>query len=76
MAGLWQLANVPVVALAKKHEELFLPNDPMPVILPVGSQELFLVQRLRDEAHRFAITYYRLLHKKSLRESVSSQRIS
>lgn len=70
VAGLWQLAGVPAAALAKKREELFLPNNPLPVVLPSGSQELFLVQRMRDEAHRFAITYYRLLHKKSLRKSV------
>jgi excinuclease ABC subunit C len=65
---LWQSKQVPVVALAKQREELFLPQQELPGVLPVGSQELFLVQRMRDEAHRFAITYYRLLHKKSIRE--------
>lgn len=63
---LWALAKVPVAALAKKREELFLPNNPIPVTLPAGSQGLFLVQRMRDEAHRFAITYYRLLHSKAM----------
>ena len=72
VAGLWELAHVPVTALAKKREELFLPNSPLPVMLAPGSQELFLVQRMRDEAHRFAITYYRLLHKKSLREQTKT----
>lgn len=63
---LWALAKVPVAALAKKREELFLPDHPIPVTLPAGSQGLFLVQRMRDEAHRFAISYYRLLHSKAM----------
>lgn len=50
---------VPVVGLAKQHEELFLPDRPAPVLLPPGSQGLFLIQRIRDEAHRFAITFHR-----------------
>lgn len=69
VAGLWQLAKVPVVALAKKREEIFLPNQTEPVRLGEGSQGLFLMQRMRDEAHRFAIQYYRLLHRKSMRAS-------
>jgi excinuclease ABC subunit C len=48
--------SVPVVGLAKQFEELYLPNNPTPVILPRRSEALFLVQRVRDEAHRFAIT--------------------
>jgi excinuclease ABC subunit C len=50
---------VPVVGLAKQREELFLPDHPDPILLPQASQGLFLVQRIRDEAHRFAITYHR-----------------
>lgn len=50
---------VPVVGLAKQREELFLPGRPDPVLLPPGTQGLFLVQRVRDEAHRFAITAHR-----------------
>jgi excinuclease ABC subunit C len=50
------LGQVPVVGLAKQFEEIFLPGKPNPVILPRRSQALFLVQRVRDEAHRFAIT--------------------
>ncbi|MBI4198662.1 MAG: excinuclease ABC subunit UvrC, partial [Chloroflexi bacterium] len=50
---------VPLASLAKEREELFLPHDPDPILLPRGSPGLFLVQRLRDEAHRFAITYHR-----------------
>ncbi|HBY73602.1 MAG TPA: excinuclease ABC subunit C [Candidatus Kerfeldbacteria bacterium] len=67
VAQLWELAQVPVAALAKKREELFLPDSSIPLTLPAGSQGLFLVQRLRDEAHRFAISYYRWLHTKAMR---------
>ncbi len=55
------LADLPLVGLAKEREELVLPDRPDPVVLPVTSQALYLVQRLRDEAHRFAITYHRNL---------------
>lgn len=50
---------VPVVGLAKQREELFLPGRSDPILLPPGSQGLFLIQRIRDEAHRFAITAHR-----------------
>lgn len=50
-----------VVGLAEENEELFLPNRSEPVVLPRDSLALYLVQRLRDEAHRFAITYHRTL---------------
>ena len=50
---------LPVVGLAKEREELFLPGRPDPVVLPATSPALYLLQRLRDEAHRFAITYHR-----------------
>src|SRR5579884_612817 len=49
--------RVPVCGLAKQFEHLFLPDEPDPVILPRTSQALYLVQRIRDEAHRFANTY-------------------
>jgi excinuclease ABC subunit C len=51
--------RVPVVSLAKQFEELYLPDRPDPVILPRRSEALYLVQRVRDEAHRFAITSHR-----------------
>ncbi|MFA5995873.1 MAG: excinuclease ABC subunit UvrC [Patescibacteria group bacterium] len=67
VVDLWQQVNVPVVALAKQREELFWPEKTLPKLCAPGSQELFLVQRMRDEAHRFAIRYYRLLHRKTMR---------
>lgn len=59
------LDQVPVVGLAKQNEELFVPDQVRPIILPNGSQGLFLVQRVRDEAHRFAVTGHRKRRTKS-----------
>ena len=58
------LHDLPLAGLAKEREELVLPDRTEPVLLPVTSQALYLVQRLRDEAHRFAITYHRNLRAK------------
>ncbi|MBF4549039.1 MULTISPECIES: excinuclease ABC subunit UvrC [unclassified Pseudoclavibacter] len=55
--------GIAVVGIAKRLEELWLPDDDFPVILPRGSEALFLVQRLRDEAHRFAIRHQRSKRK-------------
>ena len=57
--------TVPTVALAKEHEELFLPDRDEPLRLPRRSQGLFLVQRIRDEAHRFAISSHRRARRKA-----------
>jgi excinuclease ABC subunit C len=57
--------TVPIVGLAKENEEIFMPGRRDPVILPRDAQSLFLVQRVRDEAHRFAITFHRQRRKKS-----------
>lgn len=57
--GLALLDDVQFVALAKKFEELFVPGRSRPVVLRRGSEGLYLVQRVRDEAHRFAVTYQR-----------------
>jgi excinuclease ABC subunit C len=58
------LQEIPVVGLAKREEEIFRPGRPQPVWLVRGSPGLHLVQRVRDEAHRFAITYHRNLRRK------------
>jgi excinuclease ABC subunit C len=55
------LHDLPLAGLAKEREELFLPGRSEPIVLPPTSSALYLVQRLRDEAHRFAITYHRTL---------------
>ena len=57
--------GIDVVSLAKRNEEVFLPKNSKPIILPRKSSALFLFQRIRDEAHRFAITYHRKLRSKS-----------
>ena len=51
--------DIALTGVAKRLEELWLPDDPFPVVLPRASEALFLVQRVRDEAHRFAITFQR-----------------
>ncbi len=62
--------DIPVCGLAKRLEEVWLPGQEDPVILPRTSEALFLLQRLRDEAHRFAITHHRSRRSKSMVESL------
>jgi excinuclease ABC subunit C len=62
--------EIPVAALAKKFEEVFLPGNPAPIILPRGSEALFMLQRIRDEAHRFANKFHADLRNKRMKESV------
>jgi excinuclease ABC subunit C len=64
------ITDVAVVGLAKRLEEVWLPGDPDPVILPRTSDALYLLQRVRDEAHRFAIRFHR--EKRSKRLQVSA----
>ncbi len=64
------LADIPVAGLAKREEELFVPWSEQPVVLPTGSPSLYLVKRVRDEAHRFAIEYHRTLRGKAMTASV------
>jgi len=65
------IRDVPFSGLAKRFEELHLPGRSAPVVLPRRSQALYLVQRIRDEAHRFAITYHRDVRgKKALRSEL------
>jgi excinuclease ABC subunit C len=64
------LGGIPTFGLAKEHEWLFGEGRPGPVVLPRGSEALFLVQRIRDEAHRFAIGYHRVVRRKRTLKSV------
>lgn len=60
---------IDIAAIAKREEEIFLPGKSEPVLLPRGSAALRLVQRIRNEAHRFAVTYHRSLRGKSIKKS-------
>jgi len=62
--------NMPAAGLAKEHEYVYLPARPAPISLPAHSRALHLLQRLRDEAHRFALSYHRSLRARRVRESV------
>jgi excinuclease ABC subunit C len=62
--------DVSLCGLAKRLEEVWLPGESEPVILPRTSEALYLLQRVRDEAHRFAITYHRQKRSKSMVESL------
>ena len=62
--------GVPVVSLAKRIEEVFRPGTPAPVVLPHDTPELQLLQRVRDEAHRFAITHHRVRRDRAMTESI------
>ncbi len=57
--------RVPLAALAKREEEIYLPEQAEPVRLPAGSQGLFLLQRVRDEAHRFAVSHHRMRRERA-----------
>jgi excinuclease ABC subunit C len=63
------LHDLPLAGLAKEREELFLPGEREPVVLPATSGGLYLLQRLRDEAHRFAITYHRQVRARAATRS-------
>jgi excinuclease ABC subunit C len=69
----YDLPRVAVIALAKREEEVFVPGRPQAVRLSAHSAGLQLLQRLRDEAHRFAITFHRLRRDASARESMFDQ---
>lgn len=70
LEGYGLAGKVPVVGLAKEHDEIFLPGRPDPVVLPRRSDGLHLVQRVRDEAHRFALEQHR---SQRSRQSLASQ---
>ena len=60
--------KIPLASLAKRIEEVFVPGRPDSILLPIGDPALSLLQRLRDEAHRFGVSYHRLLRDKNLFE--------
>ena len=62
--------EIPVASLAKKFEEVFIPGQSHPVNVPRGSEALYMLQRIRDEAHRFANSFHRELRDKRMKESV------
>jgi len=64
------IEEIPIFGIAKKLEEIFIPSQPEPVLLPRNSVSLTLLQRIRDEAHRFAITYHRNIRGKGELDSV------
>ena len=65
-----RLPDIPLIALAKRIEEIFVPGKSGPIVLREDNPTLHMIQRLRDEAHRFAVTYHRRLRQKSLSVSV------
>ena len=62
--------EIPVASLAKQFEEVYVPGRADPIQIPRQSEALYLLQRLRDESHRFAITYHRTLRDKRMKQSV------
>ncbi|GAI98083.1 unnamed protein product, partial [marine sediment metagenome] len=62
--------EIPVIGLAKKYEEIYLPNQKEPIILPKNSHLLKLLQRVRDESHRFSIRLHKIQRKKRIITSV------
>ncbi|WP_406537058.1 excinuclease ABC subunit UvrC [Methanobrevibacter sp.] len=63
------LTHIPVIGLAKEFEEIYLPNTKRPIIIPKNNKALHLLQQVRDESHRFAITYHRKLRSKNISAS-------
>lgn len=64
------LSHIPIIGLAKEFEHIFVPEKKNPIILPRNSEALHLLQRIRDEAHRFAVTYHKQLRSKKLKYSI------
>lgn len=63
------LSHIPIIGLAKEFEEIYLPNSKRPIIIPKNNKALHLLQQVRDESHRFAITYHRKLRSDNISES-------
>lgn len=62
--------RIPIIALAKKQEDIYLPRKKAPINFPKNSEALYLIQRMRDEAHRFAIGYFRRSHRQDVSKSL------
>ena len=62
--------GIDFVSLAKREEEVFLPGQSNSILLPRNSNALYLIQRIRDEAHRFAITFHRDLRSKAVKKNI------
>lgn len=65
----FDMTGIPVAGLAKEHEWLYVPGNPDPIVLPPNSPGLHLIMRIRDEAHRFAVTYHRQRRGKAMTRS-------
>ncbi|MCL1944342.1 MAG: excinuclease ABC subunit UvrC [Firmicutes bacterium] len=65
--------HLDIISLAKRDEEIYLPNCPDPIVLPKSHNSLKMLQRIRDEAHRFAITFHRQLRDKRMLESIEDK---
>ena len=63
------LTHISIIGLAKEFEEIYLPNTKRPIIIPKNNKALHLLQQVRDESHRFAITYHRKLRSKNISAS-------
>ena len=63
------LSHIPVIGLAKEFEEIFIPNSKRPIIIPKNNKALHLLQQVRDESHRFAITFHRKLRSDNIEAS-------
>lgn len=65
----YNLEHIPIIGLAKEFEEVFIPQSSNPIIIPKNNEGLHLLQRVRDESHRFAVTYHRKLRSKNIEGS-------
>ena len=65
----FNLSHIPIIGLAKEFEEIYLPNLSKPIIIPENNKALHLLQQVRDESHRFAITYHRKLRSDNISQS-------
>ena len=65
----YELTHIPIIGLAKEFEEIYIPNSSFPIRIPKNNEALHLLQQVRDESHRFAVTYHRKLRSKKIEES-------